>query len=204
VLPPKVVFVDLDGVIRHWREPDSAIELAHGLPLGAIARSAFDPIRLLPAITGKISDDEWRTEIARYLAVTYHVRNAQKVLSEWTEKKAEIDNQVLGLLRACEQVARVVLVTNATSRLSNDLLYLELTHYFSDIINSSEIGVAKPDEAFFLKALEKAQALPSEAVFIDDAPENVQVASRLGMRSHLFLGYVDMAAFLKEQGILTA
>jgi HAD superfamily hydrolase (TIGR01509 family) len=193
----KVIFVDLDGVIRHWREPDSAIELAHGLPLGAIAQSAFDPIRLLPAITGKISDDEWRSEISHHLTVMHPVGNAHNAVNAWTSKAVEIDDQILELLRACGRVARVVLVTNATSRLSNDLLSLGLTSYFVDIINSSEIGVAKPEEAFFLKALERVQVVPSEAVFVDDTLENVQVASRLGVRSHRFVGYLEMASFLK-------
>lgn len=61
------VLCDIDGVLRHWPAVDT-IEQAHGLPVGALAAAAFAPVRLHPAITGEVSDEQWRAAVAADLA----------------------------------------------------------------------------------------------------------------------------------------
>ncbi|MCX0247876.1 hypothetical protein [Streptomyces drozdowiczii] len=67
------LYCDIDGVIRHWPAADP-LEQAHGLPLGALAATAFAPARLQPAITGKVTDEEWRSAVAADLTDTYGSR----------------------------------------------------------------------------------------------------------------------------------
>ena len=201
-MAPKVLLVDLDGVIRHWRQLDSQIEVEHGLPIGAIRKAAFASNHLDPAITGRISDEEWRSQIAQYLGSTYGVLTTAQAIEQWSAQPVEVDQRVLSLLRACESVAKIVLVTNATSRLASDLQALGIANHFSAIINSSEIGVAKPDAAFFQAALHRAQATPRQALFIDDTFANVEAAQNLGIRSHRFIGYTELSSFLREAGVL--
>jgi putative hydrolase of the HAD superfamily len=53
----KALLIDLGGVIRTWRSQDDPdTERAYGLLPGAIRRVAFAPERLLPAITGRVTD----------------------------------------------------------------------------------------------------------------------------------------------------
>ena len=56
---------DLDGVIRHW-DPElvTNAERTNGLPAGALFGVSFETDLLLAAVTGAISDDAWRTEVA--------------------------------------------------------------------------------------------------------------------------------------------
>ena len=59
---------------------------------------------------------------------------------------------------------------------------------------SDDLGVGKPDPAFFHKAMEMAYIEPEEALFIDDHAEFVEVA-----KSQLITGFTydlkDHAAF---------
>ena len=52
---------------------------------------------------------------------------------------------------------------------------------FDGIIDSSEVGVRKPDPEIFKIALSKAETLPHQTIFLDDYPEHVDVAQSLGI-----------------------
>jgi putative hydrolase of the HAD superfamily len=52
---------------------------------------------------------------------------------------------------------------------------------FDGFILSYEVGKTKPDSAIFEEALKKAATLPDECVYIDDVPEFVETANKLGI-----------------------
>jgi len=62
---------------------------------------------------------------------------------------------------------------------------LPLDELFEDVVDSSFVGLRKPDPRIFELALERLGVAASEAVFIDDAPGNVAAASQLGIASVL-------------------
>jgi len=198
----KALLIDLDGVIRHWRQSDAHIEIAYGLPEGAIRDAAFSPELLLPAITGLVSDQAWRALIARRLATVYEITDADRLVETWSLQAGEIDQEVIALLRRCSPDIRIVLVTNATSRLPQDLANLEIGELFFSIVNSSEIKIAKPARGIFEAALLRLNVSPDEAIFVDDSTLNVDAASSLGIRSHRYINVSSMADFLERSGAL--
>ena len=50
-------------------------------------------------------------------------------------------------------------------------------------------GVAKPDPTAFQMALEALGLAPEETLYLDDDPENVEVARRLGLRAEVYSPY---------------
>mgnify|MGYP001073538055 CR=1 FL=1 len=52
---------------------------------------------------------------------------------------------------------------------------------FDDVIESSKVGVRKPDPAIYLMACEALNIMPEEAVFLDDLGINLKPAKALGM-----------------------
>ena len=74
---------------------------------------------------------------------------------------------------------------------------LPLDELFDVVIDSSEVGVRKPDPAIFQHALEGLGGVaPERSVFLDDYPGNVEAACRLGMRG-VVVGD-DIGAALEE------
>lgn len=195
-----VLLIDLDGVIRRWNQHETEIEAAHGLPTGSIRATAFAPERLLPAITGAISDAAWRRDVVAALA---EYPGAAQAISAWSRPSGDLDVQTLALLDRCAPHLKVVLVTNATSRLSDDLRALGIDNHFHAIINSSEIGAAKPDKRVYLAALRAAEANPEQALFVDDSAVNVEAAAALGITSHCFRNHTGLERFLADAGVLT-
>lgn len=63
-----------------------------------------------------------------------------------------------------------------------------LESWFDVVVVSSEVGVTKPDPRIFELCLERLAVEPGDALFVDDRPENVQAAERLGIRTLHFTG----------------
>lgn len=63
---------------------------------------------------------------------------------------------------------------------------LPVDELFDLVVDSSEVGVRKPDPAIYRLALERLGGLPPEsALFLDDYPSNVEAAEALGIRGIL-------------------
>jgi putative hydrolase of the HAD superfamily len=201
-MPPIALLLDFDGVLRRWEADDAAIESRYGLPVGSIRRTAFSPEFLLPAITGQISDGMWRDRVADELQQQHSSSSATEAVAEWSAPVGQVDSEVLGVLARCRSELRLILSTNATSRLAEDLRSLGLADRFHAVANSSEIGAVKPSAAYFKGALVQANVRASEALFVDDSLANVEAAAALGIRSHHFTDHVAFSAFLNEAGAL--
>ena len=183
-----IILTDLDGVIRIWSpEIHRKAERATGLPEGAIPGAAFSDDLLPLVITGQISDDEWRRRIADQLNQNFPDANAERAVELWSASPGEVNFEALDILRACRKRAQLVLISNATSRLSSDLQRLGIAEDFDHIINSSEVGFAKPDPNIYFAALNTVGAMPEQALFIDDNAGHVAAATRLGLAGHTYL-----------------
>ncbi len=66
---------------------------------------------------------------------------------------------------------------------------------FDEVIESSKVGVRKPETAFFELACEKLSIEPRDAVFLDDLGRNLKPARAMGMHT---IKVVDPDAALAE------
>jgi epoxide hydrolase-like predicted phosphatase len=62
---------------------------------------------------------------------------------------------------------------------------LPLDELFDDVVDSSQVGMRKPDERIYHLALERLGADVATTAFIDDAPGNVEGARRAGLQAIL-------------------
>jgi putative hydrolase of the HAD superfamily len=200
----RALLIDLDGVIRRWdrlgREP---VERRFGLPGGAVARTAFEPGLLELAVTGQITDEEWRQRVVAGLEPVCGRVMAAQVVAEWSEPAGVVDVEVLALLRDVRRRARVCLVTNATTRLDRDLERLGLLGELDVVVNSSSVGARKPDRRIYDAALAAAGVSIEEAFYVDDTPALVEKAGSYGLRGHAYKGVPELAEALAANGLLS-
>ena len=184
------VLCDVDGVLRLWPQDGGmpAVDRRYGLPEGTLAGTAFHPDHLLPAITGRVTDEEWRAGVAAALADRCGgPARSRAMVDAWTAVVPTVNTELADLLRRVRRVVPVLLVSNATSRLESDLTELGLDDCVTDVVNSSRVGAAKPDPAIYRAALERAGAVPSatadatSVLFVDDTPRNVAAAEAAGL-----------------------
>lgn len=200
----QAVFSDLDGVLRLWSgEQMSRTEATVGLPQGSFWAVAFDSELLRLAVTGRISDEEWRREAERRLRSRYPDADVGHAVRVWSAALGQVNTEVLELMRLCRRRVPVGLISNATSRLRQDLEQLHLTDEFDYIFNTSELGVAKPNPTVFQLALERVGVQAEHSFFVDDDADNIYAAAKLGMHAHLYEGVEPLRKALHVLGILS-
>jgi len=178
------ILIDFDGVIRHWSHLEiDRLAKSLELDLNPLFICAFATRHLQPAITGRITHEQWCENVKLELSYKYDYQIATSLVDAWYNLSAEIDLVFLDSIRTHAPYCEIVLVTNATSRLNNDLINIGLEGAFDEIVNSSTIGVVKPKKAFFNKTMSLLDVSPTECVFIDDSAKNVESARSLGMAS---------------------
>jgi HAD superfamily hydrolase (TIGR01509 family) len=148
-----LLLLDLDGVLRRFTAT-----------LPAVLEAAFEPSLLHRAVTGVITDEQWRASVPGG--------------ASWNDS-GEVISEALELVRAARQRCFVALLTNATTRLEADLSLLGLEREVDAVVSSARTGVAKPDPRAFLGALERLGY--STAVYCDDSSKNVEAALALGI-----------------------
>jgi 2-haloacid dehalogenase len=74
--------------------------------------------------------------------------------------------------------------------------------WFDGTVVSGREGVAKPDPAVFTRLLDRFGLKPRTTLMIDDTNENLEAASKLGIRTALFRSSCQLRAELETAGVL--
>jgi putative hydrolase of the HAD superfamily len=90
---------------------------------------------------------------------------------------------------------RLAILSNTTPSVIERVLPKETRKLFDEIIVSGEVGYSKPDPEIFKYTLSLLQVVAHEAIFIDDTPEYVWAAKRLGVEAFT---YVDLENLRKQ------
>jgi len=72
---------------------------------------------------------------------------------------------------------------------------------FDEHVLSYEVGYMKPHPEIYREALKKARLRAEECVFLDDMPENIDGAQRLGMSAILYGPQIDLEVRLKQMHV---
>nr|PPQ62433.1 hydrolase [Streptomyces sp. QL37] len=184
---------DLDNVVRFYDVTHlAALERAAGLPEGTTEDIAYAPEVDLPLLLGRITLEEWAGSVA--LALTHRVgeAKARELGRALAEAPFRADGRVVALLRRIRARVPLVLVTNATPRLAEDLAVLGLADIAHHVVSSAVEGVAKPDPAIYRIAAARAGVPMDRCLFVDDSRENVEAAVALGMTGVHFREPADL------------
>lgn len=185
------VLCDLHGVlIRYDAAARADVEKRYGLPL---TRTAFDPALIGPATLGLITEQSWIEWVSSALGGSDRARAA---VAEFVRAPVHVDPAAKLLLAELRKRVPVVLVTNSTDALDDQLAHLGLADLATAVINSSKIGIAKPDPRIYQLAAERVGVAPEHCVYVDDKIENVNAARSLGMIGIHYQGVTDLAALV--------
>lgn len=202
----KAVLFDLHGVVTS--SPWAAIA-------SVAAASGRDHDELLRFMMGDYdadTDHAWhRLERGEIPITEYFTDLVERAKAEGFEldfselrsfgQELQVNGAVVDTIRSLKQRGfKVALVTNNVKEASSgwrDLL--DADELFDAVVDSSAVGVRKPNPAIFERALEMlGDVTPAEAVFLDDALGNVEGARRAGLTAILVEDPVDALAELNR------
>ena len=93
----------------------------------------------------------------------------------------EVRSEMVEAVRRCAARFKTGLLTNNVSGLDPTGEIAEIVALFDVVVESSVVGVRKPDPAFYEIACERLAIEPAEAVFLDDLGVNLKPARAMGM-----------------------
>jgi epoxide hydrolase-like predicted phosphatase len=165
------------GVSQTWEE-------ILGLQPGELDRRLHDVWR--GGTLGLIPLREVHRGIAGILGID--AARVDKLMADvWTEYLGRPNTELVAYLRGLRPRYRTGLLSNSFvgAREREQAAY-----GFADLVDvvvySHEVGVAKPDPRMYALVCERLGVTPPETVFLDDVPESVDGARRVGMRAVLF------------------
>jgi epoxide hydrolase-like predicted phosphatase len=193
----RAVYIDLGGVLARteFQAPRQHLAERLGMEYEDIVRIVFDSESSVRASLGEITEAEHWAGIMRRLRRP--VSEAESIQEEFFAGDV-IDRNLFDFLRGLRETYKTGLISNAWSGLRPWIVRHKFNDAFDVMVISAEIGVMKPDPRIFQYALEQLDMTPSETVFIDDFPENVEAARLLGMHAIHFTNPRQAVSELKQ------
>ena len=195
----RAALFDFGGVIVDGPfEAFAAYERDQGLPDGLIRRiNATDPDTNAWASLerGEIDPDGFVQRFEAEAAAVGHQVDGRSVLALLSGSGAAGTGATVGRLRpAMVEAVRRCSQHLVTGLLTNNFVpppgaggaddrYGPVLGLFDAVIESSRVGVRKPDPRFYEMACAMLEIEPSEAVFLDDLGINLKPARAMGMRT---------------------
>ncbi len=199
--PPRGLLLDLAGVLAYFDKDGRIARLATaaGLSAAEVGARLYDSGLIEAGDAGELGAAELRAELIGRLGLPEDV----DVDALWTSAFTPDPAAVAVLAHLDPALPRGVLTNN--DALLAELLprrFPELFAGMDPIAFAGALGVAKPDSAAYLRAIEHWSVDPGEVLFVDDSESNVDGARAAGLRAELAAGADELAAVLADTGLL--
>ena len=197
----QAVFFDFDGVLTRDRTGTLTtcryLAEATGIPFEQW-RAAMEPYRAALA-RGRATRDATWPAVCEALG-----RDIPRELLVRAFESTPLDPAMFAFANSLARHGRLGIVTdNPKDRMDVVRNTLWLDRLFAPIVVSAEEGCIKDDPAIFQRPLAKAGAAAEQAVFIDNAKGNVEVARSVGLHGIYFDDRErDLAALARELLVL--
>jgi putative hydrolase of the HAD superfamily len=190
----KAVLWDLDGVVI--TSEYFSVRFSKDFGTSPDLLSSFFRGDFLDCMIGK---KDLREELDKRLEGWGWPGTTDKLLEYWFTLECDMDKRLLAEISLLRKAGiSCFLATNQEKYRTEYLLAeMDIGRYFDTVFASCELGVRKPDPAFYLAVLSKiGNPLPEEVIYFDDSRDNIKAASLLGIKAEFYGGFVGARARL--------
>jgi putative hydrolase of the HAD superfamily len=207
----RAVIFDYGGVLRDdgrdgWNAADEAV----GLPSGTLWSAYHDIPEYQRSRRGAIAADTFRAAIRRHLVALAgdeaRADQALAALDRYLGALPAIDADMRALVERLRAAGRVKLglLSNASLGWTERLRARGVAGLFDDVVISADVGLSKPDPEVFRLSAYRLGVEPETCLMIDDQPQHLESAKRVGLRTYLFTHsrLSDLVNQLNVEGVL--
>ena len=136
---------------------------------------------------GKISEKNFVKEIQKYCNQAEY----NKIIFAWNALLLDLPHKRVQLLKTVKQHYNIFLLSNTNSihisEFRNQIgenRYLDFYNTFDKVYYSHKIGFRKPNKEAYQIILEENNLNAEEVFFIDDSPQHIEGAKKIGMQTY--------------------
>ena len=201
----KTILFDMGGVVITLAQPQ-AIERfrALGLTDAAERLDAYTQQGIFGDLeAGRITDEDFRRELSKLVGreLTW-----QECCHAWKGYCSDVPRRnLLKMQELRRRGYRVVLLSNTNPFMMSWVMSDQfdgnghsLMHCLDAAYESYKCGAMKPDPRFFNAVIEGEHLVPSETLFLDDGPRNIEAAEALGIHGLLVNNGEDWTRRIEE------
>lgn len=195
----QAVIFDLGGVLLRTSSPEvrARLEEEVGLAPGTLDQHIWGGTDWELAEVGAITYEEYWRRVGSALGLS-----TPEEISAFRQQYFsgdQIDQELIELLRELRTRYKIGLLSNAPDTLGRWLEEnWQVKDVFDAIVYSADVRLVKPDPRIYGLILEQLHVQPSQALFVDDSPENVEAAAALGIMALRFTDTGTLTEDLRE------
>ena len=197
----RTVFIDFGNVIAFFDHQRAIARLKYHTDLR--------PAELTLALYGGVLEEDYecgRISTAEYIRLASRDAQLKCTAGQFEEAFVDIftrNNEVCELIPLLKTHHRLILASN-----TNDAHYRKYCEQFADVLKHFEVrcpshlvGYRKPHREYFEHCQRFADTVPSECLFIDDYPSNIEAATAFGWNCVSYRPGQNLAGRLREIGV---
>jgi putative hydrolase of the HAD superfamily len=199
----RAVIFDYGKVLSLTADEDAHRELltTTGLPLEVFEqhywanRDAYD--------VGELSGRTYWEKIAQDTGVPFSEEQLAHLVTTDTRMWLNVNEPMLAWAGNLRHAGfRIAILSNLGDALVEHMVTkVDWVKRFHHATWSSQLNIVKPNPAIYLHTVERLGVEPSQALFIDDKPENIRAAEALGIHGICFTDIEALAEELKRRGL---
>ena len=140
---------------------------------------------------GKLTGTEYWIKTSQQFGYQPKCSEIKELIIEDIKSWTKINHRMLHFII---DVRKIIHNLSIISNMPYDILYYMKKHFnwlefFDELTFSCEIGVNKPDPGIYEICIDRIGIHPCECLFVDDSPDNVEGAKKIGMNAIHFKSY---------------
>ena len=202
MITPQFIYFDVGNVILNFSHERSCRQVAElvGLDATAIEQRVFKSGLQNQYESGEITSEKFVSEMRH----DSQERPSDDELIAAASDIFWVNREIVPLITALRMVNFPLGILSNTC--AGHWQYVLKTSplvnsYFSKFILSHESKCMKPGPAIYRNAIEAAGLPPELIFFVDDRPENIEMAKRLGMDAHIYQNSSQVLRLLDNRGV---
>ncbi|TVP90695.1 HAD family hydrolase [Alkalibacterium sp.] len=150
---------------------------------------------------GTLTNNELIDRVLLKLPDNLH-ETARTILSDWYTGMTPISEMESIISQLNQNGYNLYLLSNVSQDFHQFKHIIPGLNYFEGIFLSSDWKLIKPDPEIYKLFFAEFNLNPEDCFFVDDLPQNIRSAEKLGMKGHVFDGDIDkLKEHLKKEHI---
>ena len=151
---------------------------------------------------GQISEENFLNEIRK----KSNTNDLELIKKAWNSILLNIPQERVDLLKKLSSKYKIFLLSNTNSIHLKEIIssygekkWKNFISIFNDVYFSNQIGMRKPNEDIFFHVINKNKLDVSKTLFIDDSPQHIKTAKKIGFKTHHLTDKEDIISLFLEK-----